>query len=503
MTHKTIDMNLVCGPVKALDDDSLVKCLGLAYATAERFAPPKPITLWEKRLDCTNFGPVAPQLPSELDDFLTKEDAPPISEDCQNLNVYAPTPMNGERPVMVWIHGGSFTMGASAQPVYDGSELARRTGAVIVTINYRLGVFGFLRLAEATGGAIDNSGNEGLLDMVAALKWVQGNIASFGGNPENVTIFGESAGAKAIGCLLAMPEVQGLFHRAILQSGGAGSVHTKERSKSIAEKYFIAFGSDDPEVMRQAPAEAWLAAQQKFDVTPELTRDSSLMPLRPVIDGEHIPCLPLEAIRKGAAKDIQLLAGTTEDEYRLFSYSNPVLRELDNEGVLKRFNRNVGEDKGQELFDMYNQEGLPPVEILTRAYTDHIFRMPVERMLAAQAKHRDDSYQYYFTWTSPSLGGLLGACHALELGFVFGTYDGRPGLTEFYGAGEKADTLSLAMTSAWGNFATNGKIEGWPHYKQGGGPVMTFGKAQDIGSIPNPERLDFWNGFSDEIFSLL
>lgn len=503
MTQNKLDINLACGPIKALSDDALVKCLGLPYATAKRFAAPERLTSWSDRLDCLNFGAVAPQVPSELDDFLTKEGAPPVSEDCQNLNVYAPKPMDGDRPVMVWIHGGSFVMGASSQPVYEGSELARRTGAVVVTINYRLGVFGFLRLKEATDGVINNSGNEGLLDMIAALEWVQDNIAGFGGDPDNVTVFGESAGAKAIGCLLAMPAAKGLFCRAILQSGGAGSVHTKERSKSIAKKYFTAFGSEAPDVMLAAPFETWLAAQQKFDITPELTRDASLMPLRPVIDGEQIPCLPLEAIRCGSAKDIQLMAGTTEDEYRLFSYSNPMLRELDNDGVMKRFTRNVGADKAQELFDLYSEDGLPPVEILTRAYTDHIFRMPVERMLAAQAKHRDDSYQYYFTWTSPSLGGLLGACHALELGFVFATYDGRVGLSEFYGSGEKADALSLAMTSAWGNFASRGEIEGWPHYAEAGDPVMTFGKTQDVRTIPHPDRMTFWDGLSDEVFSLL
>ncbi len=503
MTKKRLDINLACGPVKAISDDGLIKCLGLPYASAKRFAAPQRLAPWTEILDCTKFGPVAPQIPSVLDDFLTKEGAPPISEDCQNLNVYAPNPIVGGRPVMVWIHGGSFTMGASSQPVYEGSELARRTGAVIVTINYRLGVLGFLRLKEATNGVIDNSGNEGLLDMIASLEWVRENIAAFGGDPDNVTVFGESAGAKAIGCLLAMPDARGLFHRAILQSGGAGSVHEKERSKDIAKGYFTAFGSDDPAVMLSAPFETWLAAQQKFDMTPKLTRNASLMPLRPVIDGEYIPCHPLEAIRRGLAKDVQLLAGTTEDEYRLFSYSNPILRELDTDGVMRRFKRNVGEGKAQELFDLYSQDGLPPVEILTRAYTDHIFRMPVERMLAAQAKHRNDSYQYYFTWTSPSMGGLLGACHALELGYVFGTYNGRPGLIEFYGSGEKADTLSLAMTSAWGSFASDGTIDGWPHYAKAGDPVMTFGKTQDVRTIPNPERMTFWDGLSDEVFSLL
>jgi len=240
------------------------------------------------------------------------------SEDCLTLNVWTPALDGKRRPVMVWIHGGGFTIGASSQALYDGSVLARRGDVVLVTVNYRLGPLGFIRLADVTGGKIPSSGNEGMLDQVAALEWVRDNIAEFGGDPGNVTIFGESAGGMSVGTLLAMPSARGLFHKAIPQSGACHTGAPVARANRAAERVLSRLGvniGDTSSIRALRPAQLLTGTMLADGKTP----DPELgMAYQPVIDGTHVPRAAIEMVADGSASGVAVMVGSTLEEWKLF-----------------------------------------------------------------------------------------------------------------------------------------------------------------------------------------
>src|SRR6516225_9495963 len=254
------------GKLEGLEQDELAVFKGIPFATppvgSRRWLPPLKPSAWNGIRDARNFGAACPQLslsPVVLGGMQIEE---PQSEDCLYLNIWTPKADNKQRPVMVWIHGGAFRIGSGAQIIYDGSSLARRGDVVVVTINYRLGPFGFLRLADLTDGKIPSTGNEGLLDQIAALEWVRDNIAQFGGDPANVTIFGESAGGGKVCTLLAMPAARGLFHRAIVQSGAAIRLRERDRAHALTDAVLRVLGvaGDDVRRLQALPMAQLLAA---------------------------------------------------------------------------------------------------------------------------------------------------------------------------------------------------------------------------------------------------
>src|SRR5262245_22038149 len=476
---------------------------GIPYAAppvgARRWLAPQPAEPWSGVRKATAFGGTAPQNSVVLDvlpAFVIKE---PQTEDCLYLNVWTPRADGARRPVLVWIHGGAFTIGSGAQTLYDGAALAKRGDVVVVTINYRLGALGFLRLAELTNGAIPSTGNEGILDQVAALAWVRENIAAFGGDPDNVTIFGESAGGMSVGTLLGLPGARGLFHKAIPQSGACSTAVARPRAVRIAEIYAQKLGvGRSADALRSATPEQVLQAQAALAPAPGTVVDPEIggMPLAPVADGEVQPRLAIESLAAGSASGVAVMIGSTRDEWKLFLPADPANFTMTDDTVLRRCEQRMG-PSARGLIEAYRKarsergEPVTPTELWSAIETDRIFRMPGLRAAEAQTAHDPRVYSYLFTWCSPMMGGMLGACHALELGFTFGTYK-RPGMGDFSGSGPAADALSERMMDAWLAFAKTGD-PGWARYTAADRTTALFGERCEIAGAPFEEERRAWD----------
>ncbi|HSR22178.1 MAG TPA: carboxylesterase family protein, partial [Candidatus Eisenbacteria bacterium] len=428
------------GRVEGIERGGVLQFRGLPFAASPvgdlRWRPPRPPEPWTGVLRADRFGPMAPQGPSQITLF-PRPDARDIREEgCLNLNVYTPGLTGQPRPVMVWIHGGGFTAGSGRNPWYNGTSFAGH-GVVVVTVNYRLGALGFLHLGDELPG----SGNCGLLDQVAALEWVRDNIAAFGGDPDDVTVFGESAGGMSVGSLLAMPAATGLFQKAIAQSGAASSVNDLERASDVTERALAGVGGID--ALRDAPWERLVEVQGA--VLAEMTRGAGGLPFMPVVDGAVLPRLPLDAVTAGAAARVRLLTGTNRDEMTLFLFRD-VHEELTEETAVRRLER-TNPGAGRSLYDAYRLElgsSAPPRDVWVAVETDRVFRIPAVRLAAAQARHAPHVWMYLFTWRSPALDGALGSCHALEIPFVWNVLS-IPGSDAFTGAGPEAQPLADEM----------------------------------------------------------
>ena len=324
------------GRIRGRDEEGIRVFRGVPYARApagaRRLRPPEPPEPWSGVREALRAADVAPQNRGAVQAMLGA-DSQRSSEDCLALDLWTPGLDAGRRPVLVWLHGGGFTTGSGSLGVYDGRRLARRGDAVVVTLNYRLGALGYLALpalAREEGGAL---GNLGLLDQVAALRWVREHVAHFGGDPENVTLFGESAGAMSAATLLATPAARGLFRRVVLQSGAARHVHDREDGLRVAETFMkeLALDADDVAGLRAAPVAALLAAQERCLAA--LAGVVRTVAFQPVVDGEVLPRQPLAAVREGSAAAVPMLIGTNRDEWKLFGLNDRRAKTLDEAGL--------------------------------------------------------------------------------------------------------------------------------------------------------------------------
>jgi para-nitrobenzyl esterase len=478
---------------------------GIPYAKPPlgplRWRMPEPAEPWTGIRDATRFGPICPQAPTQIE-LLMGGTLGEQSEDCLNLNVWTPGCDDAKRPVMVWIHGGAFVIGAGSQGIYNGAHLAKRD-CVIVTINYRLGAFGFLNLLDATDGQLPGTGAEGIADQILALHWIKQNIACFGGDPDNVTIFGESAGAMSVATLMSLPVCGGLFHKAIAQSGGAHIGHDRERSVRVARAFLNELGTTPGDFanIRDLPCGELVRAQIALLADARDGRDSrklGQLVFQPTIDGSLIPQRPLQGIRAGSAQNVPLIAGTTKEEWKLFTAANARLRLMSRKNLEERVQRFAGEAAAAMLaaysegttFDRFNA-----------MMTDRAFTIPMVRMLEAQSAFAP-AYAYRFDWCSRLLGGILGSCHALELGFVFGTHAAKLA-GAFFGNGAAAEALSNTMMDGWVQFARTGNPETnstgpWPRYDTETRSVMIFGDgAPHIAQRPNEARRLIWDSIPE------
>lgn len=466
--NKSDIIDTTSGKMQGYKVDNLVIFKGIPYAEPPiddlRFSPPVTKKRWDDILDATEYGHCSFQGYTQLEDTLGK--LQPESEDCLNLNIWTPQVDNEKRPVMFWIHGGSFLMGGGIDPVYDGSALARRGNVVVVTINYRLGSLGYLYLPG-------NTVNAGHMDQILALKWVRDNIEKFGGDSNNLTIFGESAGAYSVLALAAMPAASGLFNRIIAQSAPViESKVTKKPSKKLMKLLGVESGNLD--ALRKISPEKIIAAQNKL-----LAEDpGNILAFRPLIDGETLPIHPLEAFEKGDCKNIEFMIGTNLDEAKLFTVLSPIISKLNDVETEKALNFSLSAyglnpSDSKALINTYKQarEGIfptEPKEIMNAIMTDYIFRIPTIKLLEGQSKNQSNTYNYLFTWPSPAYNGDLGSCHALEIPFVFNTLN-NIAFKEFIGENKGLNAISHNIMDAWIAFAHSGNpnhdgIPNWPSY---------------------------------------
>lgn len=497
----TVEVETPSGRLAGRERDGVRSFLGIPFAEPpvgeRRFAAPQPVRPWQGVRDAGAFGASAPQSAMILP--LPGMDVGPTDEDCLYLNVFAPAGGAAGKPVMVWIHGGGFVIGSGSQSVYDGSQLARRGDVVVVTVNYRLGALGFLHLADLCPDLPGAVSNPGMRDQVAALEWVRSHIAAFGGDPQRVTIFGESAGGMSVGTLLGMPSARGLFQRAIPQSGATHHFHTREAASKVAENCLRVLGverSDAARALRALPAGRFVDAQVKVQV--ELATSLGLLPFQPVVDGESLPGPALQTVRAGECAGVELMTGTTRDEWKLFMVMDPTLRTLDEPKLLARLGREVPEADAESLYAVYRDarrergEAATPLEVFAAIHTDRTFRIPAVRLAEAQARHQPRTFVYRLDWESPMLGGVLGACHAVELPFVFGNC-ALPGGDQFVGQGPEVQALSERMMDAWLGFVRGGD-PGFPAYDAEKRTTMVFGRECGTQDDPQAAERKIWDG---------
>ena len=490
------------GRVRGERGEGAAVFMGIPYAApptgARRFRPPEPAPPWAGVRDALEAGPVAPQLPSPLENLLGRRELVWDEAGCLTLNVWTPEPGAGARPVLVWIHGGAFLNGSGSVPWYDGTHLARDNDVVVVTINYRLGAFGFLHLADQAGPAFEGSGLCGILDQVAALRWVQENAAAFGGDPGNVTVFGESAGGMSVGTLLALDAARGLFHRAILESGAGHHASSREEADRITAELLGALdlGAGGAARLAELPADAILQAQGAISQT----YVSRGLAFQPVVDGALLPARPVERVAAGSARDVAVLAGTNLDEWNLFSALDPKMEGLDEDRLVEAVGAHFGDrERAARVVAEYRRgrPGATPAQVLAAATTDATFRIPAIRLAEAQHRAGGRAWMYLFTWATPAFGGRLGSCHALELPFVFDNLD-KPG-ADFLVGPEPPAALAKTMSATWAGFSRAGDPAGgplglWPAYEPGSRATMVFDAQSRLEEDPMGTERALWEG---------
>ncbi|MFN0247374.1 MAG: carboxylesterase/lipase family protein [Kofleriaceae bacterium] len=470
------------GRVRGKERRGIATWRGIPYATAQRFRAPEPVKPWAGERDAIEFGPFAMQALDPRQAMMSGlTDRIATSEDCHFLNVYSPG-TDGKRPVVVWIHGGAFIMGAGSQPLYDGTSFAANHDIVVVTINYRLGLFGLMFLGDVVSD--EHPGNLALLDQVAALRWVRDNIAAFGGDPNSVTIMGESAGAVSVAHLLAMPAAAGLFHRAILQSGAPGLVtRTREEATTFARDIIGGLGL--------APRElSAVTADQLIGAQLQATRTRGLGAFTPYVDGTVIPRDPVDLVRGGSAPGVPVLLGSNRDEWALFDvFLGHALTQL----VIGQLREHLGPllpplfAKSRDARADRNEQ---------RAWVDLIgelaFRIPMIKLAEALLYH-SPVWMYRFDWATKTFDGKLGAAHALELPFVWNVIDSPFAQLLLGPEAPTARSLATKMHAMWAAFIRGGNPgAAWPRYDTKRRATMIFDRESGIADDPSGELRALW-----------
>jgi para-nitrobenzyl esterase len=458
--------------------------LGIPYAAPPvgelRFAPPAPVTAWTYVRPADRFAPTCPQAQDEFEPAsLLYQD-----EDCLALNVWTPGADAARRPVVVYIHGGGFLEGGSSDPLYDGEQLAKRGGIVVVSLNYRVGAFGFL------------TGNVGLRDQIAALRWVRENVAGFGGDPDNVTIMGESAGSASVMFLMLAPQAKGLFRRAIAESGAINIRRTPAQAAHYARLLVAKAGAKSVEELRALPMRRLLDAQ--LALIADVGFEADLL-FAPVADGGVVPADPERAFADGAAAGIAFLNGTNADEYRYWSLYFPYFDWVPPGLVLAsapEVKKTLG-TRADAILDHYRSRHSGWGDVTFALVNDLMFRVPHLRVADAQSRHAP-VFMYRFDWRSHA-DGDLGACHAIELPFVFRTFD-SPTSGQIVGPNPPL-ALSDAMMDAWLGFIRTGDPAhaglAWPAYETGRRATLVWDDTVRVQDDPDGAARHLYEGIGE------
>lgn len=493
------------GAVRGRYEGELAVFRGIPFAEPPvgeaRFAAPRPVRGWDGVREAYAFGPPPPQAALQ---GLSPQPGPPAGDEWLTVNVWTPEPdPAARRPVMVWIYGGSYKLGHSGSPGYDARRIASDGDLVVVTLNYRVGVEGFTRIEGAPA-------NRGLLDQVAALEWVRENITAFGGDPGQVTVFGQSAGAGSIAALLAMPRAAGLFHRAIAQSV-PGTFFSDALARDVGAALAAEAGLR-PTVEDLAavdPAKLTAAGEALGPKMPRFTNRwgqaaPTVTPYAPVVDGEVLPRDPWSALAAGSALEIELVTGHTREEFRLFVALAGRLGQITEKQASAALDMYApGGPKGADAYRAAFPGALAG-ELYERVQTDWLFAMPTLHLAEAHLAGGGRAHLYELTWPAPGMGGALGACHGLDIPLLFGTYEEGLGALLFAGAepGPQARALSSRFRSAWTAFARTGD-PGWPAYDTERRLVQVLDAQPQVVAYPEDFARRLWEGYAFRPLPLL
>ena len=511
----TVNVETTYGKIAGTMERRVFTFKGVPYGAAtsgkRRFLPPVPPEPWPKVRYCTDYGPISPQTGALADCVEAAGDERimgmrrhlPENEDCLVLNVWTPAVGDGgKRPVMVWLHGRGYDSGAGSETMYNGANLARRGNLVVVTINHRLNVFGYLHLADIGGAEFAGSGVAGMLDAVLALKWVRDNIAAFGGDPGNVTIFGESGGGSKVSTLLALPSAKGLFHRAIIESGpGLRGVEAKDAT-AFAERLLAELNIKPSEVGKLQG----LSIRQVQDAMRKLVPGRSgfgmgdpgglTRRLAPVVDGKFYPNHPFDPIAAPTAAGIPIIVGTNRHENATFLTTDPKRRRLTEPELRERLTPLLG-DKADKVIGTYKRTrpDATPWDLFVALTSEGTRRASIALAERKAAGSPAPVFMYLFTWETDYLGDMFRACHVLEIPFVFDTVDdialtgGRP---------DKYDLLE-SVSGAWIAFARSGnpnhaRIPRWEPYSAEKRSTMILDVPCRLEVDPYREEMAAWEG---------
>lgn len=473
---------------------------GSSTAGALRFRPPEPPKSWSGVRDALQIGPPAPQdlsrLPSPTSSGMPIPDLigpGPVSEDCLVLNIWSPSLHGSSRPVMVWLHGGGYSVGSGGAPMYDGANLAAKHNVVVVGVNHRLNLFGFLYLGKIAGEKFADSGNAGMLDIVLALRWIRDNIAQFGGDPNNVTVFGQSGGGGKVGALMAMPGAVGLFHKAIVESGSELQVNTWDEADEAARKFLAHIGLENS----RAGELADMPMQQLIAGMHSMSSPDPMSIFGPVVDARSLPRHPFHPDAPAISANVPMIIGTNLTETtNLLGHANPGLFSLGEAQLRPALKNALGlesDSKLNALIDACGKDrpGASPSDIYFALTTDQMIRNDaITQAERKAAQGVAPAYMYLFSWRTPVWGGRLQSPHGIEIPFVF---ENLREARDRIGTGADLQPLADRVSRAWVAFARTGNpthpgIPQWPAYDVKHRATMNFDDECKVVNDPGKEE---------------